>query len=413
MPTNGDLVCGEWPNLWPSMLGRSEALDAAIYGYCAAFLGSTTKDRSLMHQSQALYGRGIRYLLNTTRQAARIKDEAVLVAVLLSKIDVSCTPPNAWEAVIDMLQMFNPMSGMGWASHMLGSIELLRLRGPPTEGKTMNAGLWQLLRFTAIATAISSRKSLFLALPGWNGIHLPGTTHPLVNELLDIAVHLPGLLEEFDWLVNFVPQSLCLPYPNSPAKYGMHLRRKCSWVGIKLQQWYTKLQGTIIGPLFWPDVADVTLKAPFNTSLNFPTLHIGQLHLFYWAYQIILQKTAIALRQLAKDSLRISHTLSNAEHEAVGDYCASQICCSLPFFLRKDIGGVAAQALMWPLAVAMRFYSDRITVDAAARQRNSWCDETSESLSEQGYSLCKNFLLLEKRNYSDTSGLGPYIKHHL
>jgi hypothetical protein len=66
-----------------------------------------------------------------------------------------------------------------------------------------------------------------------------------------------------------------------------------------------------------------------------------------------------------------------------------------------------------PLSVAMQFYLDPLIADAVSARRYVWCSETADELSQQCYSLCENYLLLQKQDYSDAGGVGKYIRQHI
>lgn len=91
-------------------------------------------------------------------------------------------------------------SGVGWIQHAGGAGRLIELRGPEKHQEWPEHGYFTLLRPRVVFQAIISRKRSFLEREEWKTV--PWAKHPEtktpIQQLLDIAAHIPGIQE--DWI---------------------------------------------------------------------------------------------------------------------------------------------------------------------------------------------------------------------
>lgn len=321
--------------------------------------------------------------------------------------------------LISIIQMSNPTSGLGWASHMLALTELLRQYGPPSPSQPMDPSLWQMVRWHSLGISIAERKSSFLASPDWKGVSIPWVASPLINDLLDIAVDLPGVLEQVDPCT----QTKFSDEQDSTAAIEdetvQRVLDSCLSLNQNLEQWRLELQKSAPEPLEYhvvtlPEALPLEAGNPFPTGLAFPTILVGKMYCHYWALQITLQDAIANLIEFIYQRYPTVYQYSAMiDAQETADLCARNICQSVAYLTSAELGTTGTQSTAWPLIVAQKHFRRLTQMNEEARVKDQWCEQRVEELIEHGYTWARTFSLIEKENYAVTGDLGQHITQHM
>jgi hypothetical protein len=276
-----------------------------------------------------------------------------------------------------------------------------------------------MVRWHSLGISIAERKSSFLARSDWKGVSLPWVTHPLINELLDIAVDLPSVLEQVD---SCTQTKFRDGHDSTTSMEDETLGRvlnSCLTLNQNLTQWKLELQKSAPGPLEYKVAApleDSSLEIgnPFLTGLAFPTILVGKMHCHYWALQIVLQDAIANLTELMyQKNPTVYHYSATLDAQDTADLYATNICRSASYLTSAEFGTMGTQSTAWPLIVAQKHFGSRAKVEDEARTKHQWCSERVEELIEHGYTWARTFSLIEKENYAVTGDLGRHITQHM
>ena len=208
--------------------------------------------------------------------------------------------------------------GSGWASHVLGSSQLLQLWGPSIGKSLISYHLFQRARTSCVSChlqytqnaktdelkvfdALRRRQSTFLADPEWRNLAPKQASSDPYNKFWDLIVDLPSILELTDQLSNEVPFKTTCPG-------GLRLYDSCWSLNNKLQDWHHELISEIPGLVYWPVPSSVSNPADsiahgrvFPLSLQFESLHVAQLLLSYWTALVMLYNSMYQIYPIIKN----------------------------------------------------------------------------------------------------------------
>ncbi|KAH8700107.1 hypothetical protein BGW36DRAFT_292557 [Talaromyces proteolyticus] len=349
----------ETPSSWirglPNLLGRWEILDTALTALCLAYISDSSHNNAYMQESQRFYSAVLRRLGSLPLDSMKSANDGVLATTM----------------IMAMYELFHcTYQGLhGWMFHVKGACRLLELRGPPSQALPLNLSLYSRVRITAIWDAYGTRKPLFLARPEWQG--LSDTPH---DNLLDLLVYIPGLLERLDSIATKTEESLQF------GNYKIDLLAiddllSC-WLAIshRLTNWYSDFESEEFGGLFktgplqlqsHPYLDNNTkLHAVFPQVITFRDAYIAQIMLLYWFGETIIHTAMTKLYKIKENykgvmnknviptSYRSAHQDNMENASKIGDYYATKICQSVAS-LR---GGYGFQIAMVPLWAAQQFF---------------------------------------------------------
>lgn len=143
----------------------------------------------------------------------------------------------------------------------------------------------------AIATAILNRRPIFCSNQEW--LSVPWQRYPKspFDELLDIMLQIPSLLQRLDHAALGLGPSSSLSFDCRPL--AQSLLEACLLVQGQLDQWYASLHQAEYyrsQATYWLslDQQETTAEFPFTNVLAFRDGHTALLFLYYWAAQVSL-----------------------------------------------------------------------------------------------------------------------------
>ena len=226
-----------------------------------------------------------------------------------------------------------------------------------------------------IMYAIGRRKTSFLSKLSWLGDPHQDAVKSEKDGLLDIMATIPSILEIADALIaeRDRDRSLALMYSMRNA-YATITLRLAQWRGNFQakrnvgSQWYRRSS-------LFPSPAERHLFNMFPLVMSFRNLETAELDMLYWTAAIVLhsnfylllydaQNSPLAIMPIPKglphlnpgrDSYSYEDLFDPMETECNVRIFVNNIAESLEYFLQPDIGVLAINSLVLPMALAMTF----------------------------------------------------------
>ncbi|CRG88345.1 putative protein AN5342 [Talaromyces islandicus] len=176
----------EVPLAWLSSLAREPKksrallLSSASLGY--GWMGHVENRLDMSNNGRKFYSHALGRLRSTLSQPVLGSDLLPTILMLL---------------LYEMFE-YGTQSSAGWISHAEGIETVLQLRGPHPFTDSLEFQMFHFYRTVGILKGLVTRKSCFLSNPEWTNTWFTGRTKNRFDELLDLAITAPGLLEEAD-----------------------------------------------------------------------------------------------------------------------------------------------------------------------------------------------------------------------
>jgi hypothetical protein len=223
--------------------------------------------------------------------------------------------------------------------------------------------------------AIGRRKTSFLSKLGWLGDPFQDAVKSEKDSLLDILTTIPSLLEIADALIaeRDLDRSLNMMYT---------MRKAYATITIKLAHWRGQFQAQRnVGSQWYRSSSLFTapreshLLAMFPLVMGFPDPETAELDMLYWTAALILhsnfylllhdaQSSPLAVIPIPKgfphlnpgrDSYSYEDLFDPMETECNMRIFVNNIAESLEYFLQPEMGVLAVNSLVFPMALAMAF----------------------------------------------------------
>ncbi|KAI7762616.1 hypothetical protein ACKAV7_013920 [Fusarium commune] len=183
----------KWMKLYEALSEVEASLQYVAMALSTATLGATNNDIQLMAKSQQAYGLAMQQMATSFISPSRNKD-GILAAIQLMRVY-----EQLFGTGISAAQKNSPVSQIkGFRKHIDGETALILSRGPQDSWSSMGKQLLADGRLTLINAYISRRKRSPYS-QGWKQSQLwRSVTNSPLNQLIDILVEVPALLEDLD-----------------------------------------------------------------------------------------------------------------------------------------------------------------------------------------------------------------------
>lgn len=347
----------------PSLPDMTTALETSILAVCIARLGRLRGDQSLVHESLKFYTQGLFELQKALWDPKLMHRDETIAA---------CMALVFYEAVECPSQ-----SIAGWQSHMRGCVRMVELKGPDAYKSDFGHQIFLSFRIMEvmllsgstntltfqIQQALSERRSTYLAEREWKDRPFKGHVKSPFHRFLDIMATLPNLIAEGYRLI--IPYLTAQAIDHQVTLVGLfELLKHCWELDSELQTFYTELEQTNLGPIYWPNLSGVTdedgEETVFPVSFHFPNLQMAHLSILYWSASSILWSgmgySYSLLASFQVDPSLIS--LPALEHRRDVAVLARNICRSLEYMSREEHRALGITAMVFPLKVAIETFND-------------------------------------------------------
>ncbi|KAK0734787.1 hypothetical protein B0T26DRAFT_689648 [Lasiosphaeria miniovina] len=315
-------ICN-WTTLAQRLYDADEALRFAFLANCLCHAARRVDGDceasapSMEVEGRRMYGRALASLKRSLSRNPESNVAAVIAAKLLSNFEMFFSSEK---------QAF--LESRGWEQHHAGETALLVACGPAGCSRGSSHEIFIDDRVDLLLSAIKARKKSPLSTDEWKTQPWSETPKNLKDVLVDVLIHMPGLLEEFDHM------RLCQD-ENKKARRRQRLLARCSIYQGELQKWKA-----IVCPAGEMDVSCLGRAEP--TQGNVAIVHGLTL---YWTTCILLYTT----QQLASGPEPVLPA-----HADPAIYIRN-IVDTVPLLLRRKAGLYGQHAAILPLAVALQY----------------------------------------------------------
>jgi hypothetical protein len=217
-------------------------------------------------------------------------------------------------------------------------------------------------------------------------MELPWRCRPkdLRHELLDVMVHLPAILAQYDTAKSLRKNTMELD------SLRFDFFQACKNFDEAAQNWLMKLRASV-GPELMEKVSD---GIPESFELKDVALAITMA--LYWTMCVVFYGTL----QVALAHFQVSFTSCGIEERFDPKPYALNIARSVKFFFRSDAGMVSAQSFSFPMGVAIQYFSS--TSAEATPEYRLLTDGFYQG--HTGYTIMRFLLSLQKDPAAQISG---------
>lgn len=353
-----------WTSVLLELSQTEPALDLAFSALSISRVGRSNNDLRLVKESTKIYGRALKDLQKALYDESRMHTAEVLAACSL----------------LGLYEIFEGGDAMnrsvGWISHAAGAARLIEVRGPHDHVDRQSHHVFLGARLPILFSAILRRKKTFLAQQEW--LTVPWQSMPCKtyhDVLVDLAVNIPGLLEDFDRL-------------RSSSAPGMHaalqdLLRSFTQLKDTLTRWEHNKKQFARPVLVFHKHREGDLY-PFDREMSWDNHIFFNASLVYWAVQLVI---AMAITQIElflaslgfpRSSLYVS-TASNHQH--AHEY-ATYIAQSIPYALMPDMGALGISHIAFPLCLAYQHFTE-----SGDHRTCAWLIKVCNDIRQQGVRL--------------------------
>lgn len=334
------------------------AMTAALQTLSLVQLGSVQKDERLLHESRRLYGVTLKQLFAALSQ---VTEDNAQSKELIATI-----------TVLGYCEYFKALSQRSWSLHAAGLRDLFNKRGPLPLVTNFDVHLFHYARHTMFLEGIINRKRVFLEEPKWLAVSSEGPLTDFTTRLLDIAMKLPGLLEDTDHAVQDALQSDLQTGFNNLTFFVRELEVWLdSWHASMDRQPYT-FRETSSFRGFFTKCDDRT----FPESFDFPDYIVAYHHELNWLCQ------CFALSAMF-DYVRLDSSITHPQQLGIMGKNLLQyvknLCMIIPYFMEPGTGTTGCICTFMPLRFAKAFFEVK-----DMQQELGWCHNVLRTIYRGG-----------------------------
>lgn len=330
-----------WTHAIPPIVNNDSSLQLAFLALSSSRIGYDSNDPCLLSVGKQLYGKALREmgraLMDPTR---RCTDEALMACSTLGLYEIfeaQTTSALEQKAVVN-----------GWLSHSAAVTRLLELRGPEAYiGQSHTVFLH--CRITTAIRAATAQKTTFLSRPEW--MTIPWLKYPktLQDQLIDIMVFVPTVLEAYNYIEK------------SREPQAEHIRRRtkgllvrCQQLSKELEQWYEKMCTSANLEPLWHSVPSTDQSYPFEHYTFFDDHTLAYTIVLYWTNCLIILGIQRQLEESLGEIPFFEGTQSPLKVNA--RTYAFNIAQALPYFLRPEMGALGPNMILFPVGMVIAYF---------------------------------------------------------
>ncbi|KAL8840050.1 MAG: hypothetical protein Q9176_004072 [Flavoplaca citrina] len=166
--------------------GNATISDRFAQNLIQAFFGHYFTQREVMNAAQAEYGRNLLILRSSLDVPELVASEDLFRAILTAII----------------FELITQTSSYAWIMHTLALARIIQSRGPDVYQSLPERSGLAMCRSILTGHGIMHRKRTFFESPEWRLAGREDLPSELLNQLADINIQVPGLLEDFDNLCS-------------------------------------------------------------------------------------------------------------------------------------------------------------------------------------------------------------------
>jgi hypothetical protein len=333
---------------------------AALDALCLLQIGTYHKNKALLHEGVSRYDTAVATLRYDLERKQAVYEDGVLGA--------------AW--LLTVCEIFDAVSVDGYMqrTHHKGMVHIILERGPNARYSSFCQLLLYNIRHVRLLSDLLDRKACSLRGPAWK--RCAALTTGLISDFTELALHVPGLLEQCDKL---------LADPRNHAHRTLDYLNALTRVERDLKTWELKWLGSITGLPYWTVKSSRfnqftlhTANAPdvFPKAYEFPSFAVASVLTQYWTVLLQVKETML-------DATRASYgnPLKKGEDSMTleANECADNLCQSAAWLSLPKHGSCGVMRPAAPLHYAAQWYKKQ-----GNEQKHRWCCLVKRALEATG-----------------------------
>ncbi|KAF5554165.1 hypothetical protein FMEXI_2151 [Fusarium mexicanum] len=326
------ITSARWMALYEALSDVEASLQYVAMALSTATLGATNNDIQLMGKSQQAYGLAMQQMATSFISPSRNKD-GILAAIQLMRVY-----EQLFGTGISAAQKNSPVSQIkGFRKHIDGETALILSRGPNDSWSDMGKQLLADGRLTLINAYISRRKRSPYS-QGWKQSQLwRSVTNSPLNQLIDIFVEVPALLEDLD-IYRVSPSNELY---NSILTRCRNCEVEILALGLEFGESLTKYDYTYT-------------REPLPVPENDDDLAIAYLSCCYWMTCLFIYSTLGFCELESQDSYARGPILNYPSQRIAMSY-AYRIAHAVHLLFEPPAGTYSSVAVFFLLGTALRY----------------------------------------------------------
>lgn len=359
-------VGGVYPTPWSKtfleLSDSDESVKLALQACALVLRSRATSDPHFRHMAIKLYAEA----LGRTNKALQAPETAQSDSVL-----AACRALANYELLRGNKSERISSQAADWLKHIEGTCRIVQLRGPNRHVSDHGHALFEDCRTNAVLAGIIMRKPNFFTNLEWHNIPWEQTPRHLRDELFDVMITLPDLLEKNDQLLEIIEDATSMrDRYDALVRARDHISR-CLQIADFLQQWEQRALAACLSEaaeMYEDEVGPIDLYTVCNNH-GFGFFHMS---VQYWSACILVwASTWIAYRKV-RQALQPDHPPSLpawVKPPQVPAWMnptipASHIVKTAAKYFTPDAGYWGSQMASWPLGITMHYYASIGMVDS-------------------------------------------------
>lgn len=280
-----------WTAYLAHLPSHTPALATAITAVTLSRLAALASpdDRTLQHRSLAAYTTGLWQLQKALWSHTEMYLDDTLAACLLLALYELMECPGG--------------NHIGYVTHQDGAARLVQLRGPERHREGFGHALFVAYRHGAILLGLKRHEPSFLGEERWLAVPWEKVGKDAGEKVWDLTAQAPAIYRKVDEMQRSLPvRTLCI---------AVEVVEYCWGVDADLKKWYSELEESMPGPLYWPELAkgldvprlaggseydfhnksltstEIDKPSVFPVAYHFINLQIATTLLSYWSLQTL------------------------------------------------------------------------------------------------------------------------------
>ncbi|KAJ9637379.1 hypothetical protein H2204_004803 [Knufia peltigerae] len=334
-----------WTRIVQGLCERHSLVRLAVVANALSLLGDQSGQGFIVVQAWHVYGRSLEILARSLPAMNDTNgDELLATSILLAQYELLQGARSRHSAF---------SSGQRWNRHALGEKAILTARNPNsfTDGYSHQLLIDSRLHLTY--PDLRHRKRSAFASLEWKTTPWLLKPKDAKNELIDVLVDIPAIMEDFDALTDSTPKKV-----DNQVSGHQQLEERCWILDAQLQRW-SNTSGLTTVNFVTNEVSGEPQATTIPTSEDFAMAHLG---LIYWTVCLLLYQHMYQLGKINPTGTDLPERVEPRQ------YCR-RIALLLPYFAKSNLGEFFINMTAFPAITIARFLDRYDTPGQSSEER--------------------------------------------
>ena len=343
-----------WSKTFLELSDSDESVKLAMQACALVLRSRATTDQRLRQMAIRFYGQALGRTNKALQDPTTAQSDEVLAA---------CRALANYELLRGNREERISSQAVDWLKHIEGTCRIVQLRGPERHVSDHGHALFEDCRSSAVLAGVIMRKPNFFTNLEWHNVPWSQTPRHLRDELFDIMITLPDLLQKNDQLLDVIGEAATMSERyNALVRARDHISR-CLQIADFLRQWEQRTIEACMheaAELYEDEVGPIDLLAVCNNH------GFGFFHMIvqYWSACILVwastwiayRKARMALQPDEPPSLPAWVKPPKVPEWMNPTLPASSIVKTAARYFSPEAGYWGSQSSSWPLGITMHYY---------------------------------------------------------